>query len=190
MFKILQASNLTFRHSIISKCNIKRIRCLELLLPFEYKSRFSALSREVLTVCLAVFWLHILWGPALIHSTVCISEIDRVIWSESKWREKKPSKRLHAHTAFVQKSILQPSCRSSACCSQWEQRRHLLSTSLLSSTRPPVCLCTLLLSLSSSALLFQLKPPRHAVGARVVRLLLRRWGWNVLCFTAPTSRYV
>lgn len=36
----------------------------------------------------SVFWLHILWGPVLNHSAVCISEIDRIIWSESWKREK------------------------------------------------------------------------------------------------------
>lgn len=42
-------------------------------------------------------------------------------------------------------------------------------------------------SRTSSALLFQLKPPRHAVGARAGAVIIV---WNVLCFNAATLHYV
>lgn len=171
----------------MSKCNIRWIRSFELWLPCKYISSVSTLSREALTVCVLI--PHPLRYGA--ESFCCVHIRNwQVIWSESWKREKETEQEITAHRTFVQKSILQPSCRFSACCSQWEQRRHLLSTSLLSSTRPPVCLCTLLFSPSLLALLFQLKPPRHAVGVWVVQLLLWRWGWNVLNFNALTLCYV
>lgn len=96
------------------------------------------------------------------HVAVHASQIVGVIWSQNG-RIRSWAKRLHAHTVFVPKSILQPSRRSFACCSQWEQRTHLLSASFPSDPQGHQCISALCArSPSSPALLFQLKPPRHA----------------------------
>lgn len=131
--------------------------------------------------------LHILWGP-VVHQSLCRMRITN--WQGNmvrEWRRnEKASKRLHAHTAFVQKSILQPSCWSSACCSQWEQRGHLLCTSLLSDPQGHQCV-----SLPSSRLCCSSwSHPGMQWEPGLVRLLLWRWWWNVNCFSAPTPHYV
>lgn len=58
------------------------------------------------------------------------------------------------------------------------------------STRPPVCLCTLLCLDPRRLYCFSWSHPGMQWEPVLVRLLLWRWGWNVLYFNAPSPHYV
>lgn len=98
--------------------------------------------------------------------------------------DEKPSKRLQAHAAFVQKSILQPSCplplsgsREDICFLHPSSLIRKATSVSLHSALPQ----------SSSALLFQLKPPRHAVGAWAGAVIIMEVGMECPLFQCSVA---